>query len=97
MDTHASGRGSSTAAAEGTGRPATRVRDTVMRYGRLLFQHKQDNISGIYPMKKPEHWRIMIVSHVLMHVTLLDPLGDDFREQEIDNVMNSYRGYSVST
>ena len=48
-------------------------------------------------MKKPKHWRIMIVSHVLMHATLLDPLGDDFTDQEIDNVMHSYRGYSVST
>jgi hypothetical protein len=50
------------AAMEDTERPTAQVRDHLTRYRQLLFQHKQDNISGIYPMKKPEHWRMMIVS-----------------------------------
>jgi hypothetical protein len=79
-------------ATEETERPAARVRDHLTRYGQLLFRHKQENISGLYPMKNPEHLRIMIVSHVLMHVTLLDPLGDDFTEQEITHVACGLEG-----
>jgi hypothetical protein len=76
--------------------PTARVRDHLTRYGQLLCQYKQDNISGIYPMQKPGRWRMMIVSHPLMHVIFLDPLGNGFTEQEIDNAMNSYRGYKFS-
>jgi hypothetical protein len=32
----------------------------------LLFRHKNKGISGIYPMNMPGHWRVMIVSHVLI-------------------------------
>ena len=50
----------------------------------------------------PGHWRVMIVSHVLRHVLLLNPFGDasepyGFTTDEIDSVQNSYSGYNVST
>jgi hypothetical protein len=90
------------AAAEKTGGPTTRVRDRLMTYGQLLFRHKKEGISGIYPMNMPGHWRVMIVSHVLRRVLLLDPFGDasgpyGFTTDGIDNVQNSYSGYNVST
>ena len=74
-----------------------RRRDAMTRYGELLFTHKRNGISGIYPMNKPGHWRVMIVSHILMHVTLLDPMGDDFSTEEIDSVKYAYSGYRIST
>ena len=64
------------AEAENTGGPTPRVRDRLMKYGQLLFRHKKEGISGIYPMDMPGHWRVMIVSHVLRQVLLLDPFGD---------------------
>ena len=90
------------AAAEMTGGPTTRVRDQLMTYGQLLFRHKNERISGIYPMNMPGHWRVMIMSHVLRQVLLLDPFGDalepyGFTTDEIDSVQNSYSGYNVST
>ena len=90
-------RAAEEAALEGTGRPAPRIRDTMLRYGQLLFKHKRDGISGIYPMKIPGHWRVMIVSHVLREVVLLDPFGDEFTVSEFDNVKYSYSGYTIST
>jgi hypothetical protein len=42
--------------------PTARVRDHLTRYGQLLCQHKQDNISGVCPMQKFGHWRMMIVT-----------------------------------
>jgi hypothetical protein len=93
MDTHAEGR----KRAEGeTERPTARVRDHLTVAGQLLAQHKQEEISGIYPMKRPGHWRVMIVSHLLNHVTLLDPLGNGFTQEEISNIMDEYRGYEFS-
>ena len=84
------------AAAEMTGGPTTRVRDRLMTYGQLLFRHKNERISGIYPMNiMPGHWRVMIVSHVLRQVLLLVPFGDasnPFTTDEIDSVKNSYSG-----
>jgi hypothetical protein len=74
-----------------------RVRNTLLRYGQLLHKHKSDGISGIYPMNIPGHWRVMIVSHTLRQVMLLDPLGDGFTQSEIENVQHSYRGYNVTT
>jgi hypothetical protein len=62
--------------AENTGGPTPRVRDRLMTYGQLLFRHKKEGISGIYPMNMPGHWRVMIVSHILRQVLLLDPFGD---------------------
>jgi hypothetical protein len=99
METHASGRRSGS---RKTGGPTTRVRDRLMAYGQLLFRHKKKGISGIYPMNMPGHWRVMIVSHVLRQVLLLDPFGDasepyGFTTDEIDSVQNSYSGYNVST
>ena len=49
-------------------------------------------------MNMPGHWRVMIVSHVLRQVLLLDPFGDasepyGFTVDEIDSVQNSYIGY----
>jgi hypothetical protein len=64
------------AAAEKTGGPTTRVRDRLRTYGQLRFRHQKEGISGIYPMNMPDHWRVMIVSHVLRQVLLLDPFGD---------------------
>jgi hypothetical protein len=64
------------AAAEKTDGPTTRVRDRLMTYGQLLFRHKTEGISGIYSMNMPGHWRVMIVSHALRQVLLLDPFGD---------------------
>ena len=43
------------AAAEMTGGPTTRVRDRLMTYDQLLFRHKNERISGIYPMNMPGH------------------------------------------
>jgi hypothetical protein len=88
--------------AENTGGPTPRVRDRLMTYGQLLFRHKKEGISGIYPMNMPGHWRVMIVSHILRQVLLLDPFGDasepyGFTTDEIDSVQNSYIGYNVST
>ena len=82
--------------------PTPRVRDRSMTYGQLLFRHKKEGISGIYPMSMPGHWRVIIVSHVLRQVLLLDPFGNasepyGFTADEIDNVQNSYSGYNVST
>jgi hypothetical protein len=90
------------AAAEKTGGPTTRVRDRLMTYGQLLFRHTKEGISGIYPMNMPGPWRVMMVSHVLRQVLLLDPFGDasepyGFTTYEIDSVQNSYSGYNVST
>jgi hypothetical protein len=73
-----------------------------MTYGQLLFRHKNGGVSGIYPMNMPGHWRVMIVSHVLRQVLLLDPFGDasepyGFITDEIGSVQNSYSGYNVST
>jgi hypothetical protein len=73
-----------------------------MTYDQLLFRHKQEGISGIYPMNMPGHWRVMIVSHDLRQVLLLDPFGDasdpyGFTTDEIDSVKYSYSGYNVST
>ena len=68
-----------------------------MRYGQLLFRHKQEGISGIYPINMPDHWMVMIVSHDLRQVLLLDPFGDGFRIDEFDSVKYSYSGYNVST
>ena len=87
---------------ENTGGPTPRVRGWRMTYGQLLFRHKKEGISGIYPMNMPGHWRVMIVSHVLRQVLLLDPLGNasepyGFTADEIDSVQNSYIGYNVST
>ena len=53
-------------------------------------------------MNMPSHWRVMIVSHHLKQVLLLDPFGNasepyGFTEEELDNVRNAYVGYSVST
>jgi hypothetical protein len=64
--------------------------------GQVLAQHKQEEISGIYPMKRPGHWRMLIVSHVLNHVTFLDPLRYGFTREEIRNVKDAYRGYESS-
>jgi len=62
------------AATDMTNEATTRVRDQLMTYGQMLLQHENDRSSGIYPMHVPNHWRIMIVSHVLKQVFLLDPL-----------------------
>ena len=78
------------AAVEGTGGPTTRVGDRLMRHGQLLFRHKQEGISGLYPMNMPGHWRVMIVSHDLRQVLLLDPAGDGFTIDEFDSVKYSY-------
>jgi hypothetical protein len=53
-------------------------------------------------MNMPGHWRVMIVSHELRQVLLLDPFGDasdpyGFTTDEIDSVKNSFSGYNVST
>jgi hypothetical protein len=48
-------RAAEEAAAEMTGGPTTRVRDRPMTYGQLLFRHKNERISGIYPMNMPGH------------------------------------------
>jgi len=94
MDAHARGRG---AAAEKKGGPATRVRDRLLRYGQMLFRHKQEGISSMYPLNMPGHWRVMIVTHNLRQVLLLDPFGDGLTTDEFDNVKSSYNGYNVST
>ena len=88
------------AAAEMRGGPATRVRDRLITYGQLLSRQKDEGISGIYPMNMPGHWRVMIVSHVLRQVLLLDPFGDasepyGFTTDEINSVQNSYSGYNA--
>ena len=77
-----------------TDRP--RVRDHLMVAGQVLAQHKLEEISGIYPMNKPGHWRMMIVSHILRHITFLDPFGYGFTQEEIRNVSDAYRGYGYS-
>ena len=87
---------------ETTNEQTARIRDKLKKYGKILFQHKKDRISGIYPMHMSGHWRVMIVSHVLKQVFLLDPLGDGpepygFTTEEINKVQNSYREYDVST
>ena len=88
-----------TEAAEGeeTERPAPRVRDAMLTYGQLLSQHKRDKISGIYPMNIPGHWRVMIVSHVLRQIVLLDPFGNEFTRTEVNNIKQSYNGYTISS
>ncbi len=78
-------------ATEETNKPAPRVRNAMLAYGQLLFQHKRDKISGIYPMNIPDHWRVMIVSHTLKQITLLDPFGHAFTRDEIKNVQRSYK------
>ena len=90
------------AVADMTNEPTPRVRDRLMTYGQRLLQHKNDRVSGMYPTHMPDHWRIIIVSHVLKQVFLLDPLGDGpelygFTTEEINRVPNSYREYNVST
>eukprot|EP00242_Pyramimonas_sp_CCMP2087_P014844 CAMPEP_0198208984 /NCGR_PEP_ID=MMETSP1445-20131203/12320_1 /TAXON_ID=36898 /ORGANISM="Pyramimonas sp., Strain CCMP2087" /LENGTH=55 /DNA_ID=CAMNT_0043882597 /DNA_START=621 /DNA_END=788 /DNA_ORIENTATION=+ len=45
----------------------------------------------------PGHWRVMIVTHNLRQVLLLDPFGDGLTTDEFDNVKSSYNGYNVST
>jgi Ulp1 family protease len=64
-----------------------------MRYGQLFFRQQQDVITGIYPMNMPGHWRVMIVSHDLRQMLLLDPFGNGFTVDEFDNVKYSYSGY----
>ena len=48
-------------------------------------------------MNMPGHWRVIIVSHNLRQVLLLDPFGDGFTNDEFDSVRYSYIGYNVST
>ena len=87
-----------TASVEGTDRPAPRmIRNAMMSYGQHLFQHKQDKTSGVYPMHIPGHWRVMIVSHKLKQVVLLDPFGGGFTEPEVNNIKHTYQGYVVNT
>ena len=69
----------------------------MMSYGQHLFQHKQDKTSGVYPMHIPGHWRVMIVSHKLKQVVLLDPFGGGFTEPEVNNIKHTYQGYVVNT
>ena len=95
MDTHARGRRSGSG---GDGRTDNTRRGLVAEVRpTALFRHKQEGISGIYPMSMPGHWRVMIVSHDLRQVLLLDPFGDGFTIDKFDSVKYSYSGYNVST
>ena len=83
---------------ERTGIPAVGIHGagTMARYGRILLRHKRDQVSGVYPMYMPGHWRIMIVSHALGQIVLLDPFGNRFTRAEVKQVQQSYVGYAVS-
>jgi hypothetical protein len=48
-------------------------------------------------MNMPGYCKVMIVSHDLRQVLLLDNFGDGFTIDEFDNVKYSYSGYNVST
>ena len=90
-------RATEAAATEGTRGAAVRTGgNTLLRYGQMFFRHKQDTISGIYPMHIPGHWRLMIVSHALKQIVLLDPFGDKFTNTEIRNVEQAYSGYTLT-
>ena len=75
--------------------PTRRLRGHIANYAKTILMHKRAGLSGIYPMHIPGHWRLMIVSHALEQIVLLDPRGDDFSETEVRNIRGAFIGYSL--
>ena len=63
--------------------PMRRLRGHTANYAKTILEHKRADLSGIYPMHIPGHWRLMIVSHALKQILLLDPRDDCFSETEV--------------
>ena len=53
--------------------PMRRLRGHTANYAKTILEHKRAGLSGIYPIHFPGHWRLMIVSHVMKQILLLDP------------------------
>ena len=75
--------------------PLRRLRGHNAKYAKNLLEHKRAGLSGIYPMHMPGHWRLMIVSHAMKQILLLDPRDDCFSDREIQNVRSAFVGYSL--
>ena len=61
--------------------PTRRLRGHTVDYANTILMHKRAGLSGIYPMHIPGHWRLMIVSHALEQILLLDPRGTASRKR----------------
>ena len=75
--------------------PMRRLRGHNAKYAKTILEHKRAGLSGIYPMHIPGHWRLMIVSHAMKQVLLLDPRDDCFLDREIQNIRGAFVGYSL--
>ena len=53
--------------------PMRRLRGQVANYAKTILEHKRAGLSGVCPMHIPGHWRLMIVSHAMKQILLLDP------------------------
>ena len=76
--------------------PIRRPRGRIAYYAKTILEHKRAGLSGIYPMHIPGHWRLMIVSHTLKQILLLDPRDDCFSETEVRNIRRAFVGYSLT-
>ena len=70
--------------------PVRRLRGHNAGYARNILEHKRAGLSGIYPMHIPGHWRLMIVSHVMKQVLLLDPGANCFTNDEVRNIRRTF-------
>ena len=75
--------------------PMRRLRGHTANYARTILEHKRAGLSGIYPMHIPGHWRLMIISHAMKQILLLDLRDDCFSEREVQNIRRAFVGYSL--
>ena len=75
--------------------PVRRRRGHIAKYARDILQHKRAGISGIYPMHLPGHWRLMIISHAMKQILLLDPMDACFSDRETQNIRRAFVGYTL--
>ena len=73
--------------------PMRRLRGHTANYAKTILEHKRAGLSGIYPMHIPGHWRLMIVSHAMKQILLLDPRDDCFSDREVQNIRRPFVGY----
>ena len=76
--------------------PMRRLRGHTANYAKTILEHKKAGLSGVYPMHIPGHWRLIIVSHAMKQILLLDPRDDCFSDREVRNIRRAFVGYSLT-